>query len=114
MKKLIILLVCLSLLDFFVQGQQVISFKTRDGETLYFTSVGKGIKVILLQGGPGYSVDGLKPWADSLSKDFECILFHQRGTGLSSNVKLDSSAINLERAVRDLDDLRKNLGQEKL
>lgn len=56
----------------------------------------------------------MKIWADSLSRDFECILFHQRGTGLSSNVKLDSSTINLEKAVQDLNDLRKNLGLEKL
>jgi len=114
MKKLILLLICITLLSSFTQGQQVNSFTTKDGETLYFRTIGKGPRFILLSGGPGYGADGMKPWADSLSGDFECILFHQRGTGLSSNVKLDSSTINLERAVQDLDDLRKNLGQEKL
>ena len=114
MKKLTLLLICLTLLDFLVQGQQVDSFTTRDGEILYFTSVGKGPKIIFLFGGPGYGVSGLNPWADSLSRDFEGILFDQRGTGLSSNVKMDSTTINLERAVQDLDDLRKNLGEDKL
>src|SRR4030042_3879827 len=113
MKKLIF---SISLLLILIQiaAQEIKSFKTSDGETLYFRTVGKGPKVIILSGGPGFGADGMKPLADSLSEDFECILFHQRGTGLSSNVRLDSSTINLKRAVQDLDDLRKNLGQEKL
>ena len=114
MKKLTLLLICLTLPGFLVQGQQVNSFTTNDGEILYFTAVGNGPKVILLTGGPGFGVSGLKHWADSLSRDFEGILFDQRGTGLSSNVKMDSTKINLERAVQDLDDLRKNLGEDKL
>lgn len=114
MKKLTLLLICLTLPGFLVQGQQVNSFTTKDGEILYFTSVGNGPKVIFLYGGPGYGVSGLKHWADSLAMDFEGILFDQRGTGLSRNVKLDSTTINLARAVQDLDDLRKNLGEDKL
>jgi proline iminopeptidase len=113
MKKLI-LLISLLLILLQIAAQEIKSFKTSDGETLYFRTVGKGFKVILLSGGPGFGADYLTTWADTLSRDFECILFHQRGTGLSSNVKLDSSTINLKRAVQDLDDLRKNLGQEKL
>ncbi len=113
MKKLI-LSINLLLILFQIAAQEIKSFKTSDGETLYFRTVGKGDKVILLSGGPGFGADGLKIWADSLSGDFQFILFHQRGTGLSSNVRLDSSTINLKRAVQDLDDLRKNLGQEKL
>ena len=113
MKKFIF---SISLLLILIQiaAQEIKSFKTSDGETLYFRTIGKGPRFILLSGGPGFGADGLKVWADSLSGDFECILFHQRGTGLSSNVKLDSSTINLKRAVQDLDDLRKNLGLEKL
>jgi proline iminopeptidase len=110
----ILLLICLTLLNFLALGQKVNSFTTNDGEILYFTSVGNGPKVILLTGGPGYGVSGLKHWADSLSSDFESISFDQRGTGLSSNVKFDSTKINLEKAVQDLDDLRKNLGEDKL
>jgi proline iminopeptidase len=112
--KILILSFGLLLILLQIAAQEIKSFKTSDGETLYFRTVGKGTKVILLSGGPGFGADGLKVWADSLSGDFECILFHQRGTGLSSNVKLDSSTINLKRAIQDLDDLRKNLGQEKL
>lgn len=114
MKRIIYFLVWFFILDIGGNAQQINSFKTSDGETLYFSSTGKGQKVIILQGGPGYSVAGCQSWADSLSDKHECILFHQRGTGLSSDVKYDSTTINLKRAVNDLDDLRKFLGQEKL
>jgi proline iminopeptidase len=113
MKKLI-LSINLLLILFQIAAQEIKSFKSTDGETLFFRTVGKGDKVIFLSGGPGFGADGLKIVADSLAGDFECILYHQRGTGLSSNVRLDSSTINLRRAVKDLDDLRKHLGQEKL
>lgn len=59
-------------------------------------------------------VSMMKPWADSLSARYECILFDQRGTGLSSNVKLDSTTINIKRAADDLEDLRKHLGETQL
>jgi proline iminopeptidase len=69
---------------------------------------------VFLSGGPGFGVIPLKPWADTLSKDFECILFEQRGIGLSGNVKMDTTTINLQMAVRDIDDLRKHLGNEQI
>jgi proline iminopeptidase len=97
-----------------ITGQQVKSFQTSDGETLYYTTYGKGPKVVLLYGGPGYGVGPMRPWADSLSNQFECILFEQRGTGLSSNVKLDSTTINLRRATQDIEDLRMHLGEEQM
>ena len=95
-------------------GQEVTSFKTSDGETLFFTKIGNGPRVILLYGGPGPAVNAMRPWADTLKNENECFLFDQRGTGLSVNVKLDSTTINLERAVSDLDDLRQFLGEDQL
>jgi proline iminopeptidase len=103
---------CIALISLF--GQNVNSFKTSDGETLFYTSSGSGSKIIFLYGGPGYSVSAMKSWADSLYNEFECILFDQRGTGLSSNVQLDTSTINLERSVRDINDLRIYLNEDKL
>ena len=95
-------------------AQTVSSFKTSDGETLYFTAIGHGPKVVLIPGGPGAGVSSLKMWADSLSNEFTCILFDQRGTGYSHLAKLDSSTVNLKRATEDLDDLRKFLGEDML
>jgi len=95
-------------------AQKVESFKTDDGETLHYTKKGKGPHVILLYGGPGMSANVMLPWLDSLSNQFECILFEQRGTGLSKNVKIDSTTINVDRACRDLDNLRTHLGDKSL
>ena len=97
-----------------ISAQTVNSFKTSDGETLYFTAIGNGPKVVLIPGGPGAGVSSLNMWADSLSNEFTCILFDQRGTGHSHLAKLDSSTINLKRATEDLDDLRKFLGEDML
>lgn len=97
-----------------ILGQEISSFKTSDGESLSYTTIGHGSIIIFLSGGPGYGASALKPWADTLSNNFECILFEQRGIGLSGKVKLDSTTINLQRAVLDLDDLRKHLGKEQI
>ena len=97
-----------------LSAQTVSSFKTSDGETLYYTAFGNGPKVVLIPGGPGAGVSSLKMWADSLSNEFTCILFDQRGTGYSHVAKIDSTTINLKRATEDLDDLRKFLGEDKL
>jgi proline iminopeptidase len=97
-----------------IMGQQVNSFKTSDGETLYYTSKGKGPIVVFLYGGPGIGAAPMRTWADSLSNQYQCIIYEQRGTGLSSNVRLDSTTINLKVAVQDIDELRKHLGEKQL
>ena len=107
------IIICLITLTF-TKGQQANSFITSDSESIYFTRIGNGPKVLLLYGGPGYAVSAMRPWADSLSNEFECILYDQRGTGLSSNVKIDSTRINLLRAVKDIEELRVSLGEDKL
>lgn len=95
-------------------GQQSNSFKTSDGEFLYYSKLGHGPRVLLLYGGPGYEVSFMKAWADTLSNSFECVLFDQRGNGLSGSAKLDSTTINIKRAAEDIEDLRKHLGDKQL
>ena len=76
MKKMLFLITLL-LTVIQIMGQQIKSFKTSDGETLYYASKGEGPLVVLLYGGPGFGVGPMRPWADSLSNQFECILFEQ-------------------------------------
>jgi proline iminopeptidase len=95
-----------------INGQEILTYKTSDGESLSYTKTGDGPIIIFLAGGPGSGASLMQPWADTLSNKYECIVFDQRGTGLSSNVKLDSSTINLERAIMDIENLRKHLGGE--
>lgn len=97
-----------------VLSNKIEKFATDDGELLYFTRAGSGQKVILLCGGPGFGANLMNPWLDSLSNHFEPVLFEQRGTGLSSKVKLDSSTINFKRACKDIDNLREFLKEDKL
>ena len=113
MKK-ILSITTLVLMVIQLPGQQVKSFQTSDNETLFYTSKGKGPIVVFLYGGPGIGAGPMRPWADSLSNKYECIIYEQRGTGLSSNVKLDSTTINLKRSVQDIEELRKHLGEKQL
>jgi proline iminopeptidase len=112
--KTLKLIFALTLIFNALEAQETLSFKTSDGETLFYTKTGKGPVIVLLSGGPGYGASALQQWADTLSKKFECILFEQRGIGLSGNVKVDSTTINLKRAVLDIEDLRKHLGNEQI
>jgi proline iminopeptidase len=114
MRKFDFALIILLFLSGSSMAQQVESFHTDDGKTLYYYTKGTGPKVVLLYGGPGYGANLMLPWLDSLGNNFECILYDQRGTGLSKNVKMDSTTINLARACRDLENLRIHLGEKKL
>jgi proline iminopeptidase len=109
------LLICTFLCIFILlKGQEICTFRASDGEMIHYTKYGEGPRVVLLYGGPGYDVSAMQFWADSLSGLFECILYDQRGTGLSSDVKMDATTINLKRAVEDLDDLRIHLDEKQL
>ena len=114
MKRLFLIFLLLYIFIEVIFAQEAEQFKTDDGEILYFTRAGHGSKVVLLCGGPGFGASLMNPWLDSLSNQFEPILFEQRGTGLSSKVKLDSSTINISRACQDIDNLREHLGETQL
>lgn len=86
------------------------TFKSHDGTVLYYDVVGKGVPVLLLSGGPGFSPDYLRPIADKLAGKYKFILLHQRGTGKST----DAANMQLPKLVGDVEALRKELGLEKL
>lgn len=110
----IALLYCFAFSTSNAVAQEAEPFTTTDGQKLYYSKIGSGPQVILLSGGPGYSVDFISAWADSLGDKYEFVLFHQRGTGLSSDVKLDRATTNIRTATRDIEDLRKHLGVNKV
>lgn len=90
------------------------TFKSDDGVTLHYETIGKGSPIVLLSGGPGFSPDYLRPVAERLSKTHAAVLFHQRGTGKSAIEKYDATSMDLKKLVADLDALRRELKQEKL
>jgi proline iminopeptidase len=113
MKTLILLIYALFVFNV-THAQETLSFKSSDEESLFYTKTGKGPIIIFLSGGPGFGASSMQPWADTLSAKFESIVYDQRGTGLSVNVKLDSTTINLQRATRDIEELRLHLGQKQI
>ena len=70
---------------------------------LYYSIQGEGQPVLLLSGGPGISSSQLSGLSEHLSKNYKCILFDQRGTGKSHTSPMDSSTINLNQAIKDID-----------
>src|SRR5438046_9958773 len=82
---------------------------------LFYTIVGtSGDYVLVLSGGPGEDIRSMQGVADELGKKYRCIMWEQRGTGRSKLPKYDSSTINLNAYIEDIEAMRKHLQIEKL
>lgn len=85
--------------------------KIKDGQLFYRTyGDEKGIPLLFLNGGFGYSSEGYKSYADAFSNNRRVILFDKRGTGKS---KIQSTSVSLKQMVKDVERLRKYLRIEK-
>jgi proline iminopeptidase len=87
----------------------------RDGIDLFYSVVGpaSGDYVLVLSGGPGEDIHSMQGVADELAKKYRCIMWEQRGTGRSKLPRYDSSTINLNAYMEDIEALRKHLHTEK-
>src|SRR5437773_4289752 len=88
---------------------------TRDGIDLFYKVVGpaNGDYVLVLSGGPGEDIHSMQGIADELGKKYRCIMWEQRGTGRSKLPRYDSSTINLNAYMEDIEALRKQLQADK-
>ncbi|PYK64739.1 MAG: hypothetical protein DME50_11985, partial [Verrucomicrobia bacterium] len=88
---------------------------TRDGIDLFYKVVGPttGEYVLVLSGGPGEDIHSMQGVAEELGKKYRCIMWEQRGTGRSKLPRYDSSTINLNAYMEDIEALRKQLHTEK-
>ena len=88
---------------------------TRDGVDLFYRVVGptSGDYVLVLSGGPGEDIHSMQGIADELGKKYRCIMWEQRGTGRSKLPLYDSSTINLNAYIEDIEALRTQLHAEK-
>ena len=84
----------------------------RGGAKIHYRIVGDGKPILLIGGGPGFSLDYMVPVADQLSKSFKCILLDQRGTGKSVVQNYDTTNINISATLEDIEFLRNYLGYE--
>lgn len=80
---------------------------------LFYEVVGEGEPIIVVHGGPGLDHAYLQPGLDALATRNTLIYYDQRGTGRSS-AALDSSAINVDAFVEDIDALRQALGYDRV
>ena len=113
MKKQLILhfLTCFVYYQVVAQVEDSVRLKNA---TLYYSLYGIGKPILLLSGGPGVSAFMVEPIANILSKNYQSILFEQRGTGKSVTNPFDSTTINLKKAAEDINTIRKKLSINKL
>ena len=80
---------------------------------IFYEVVGSGEPIVVVHGGPGLDHAYLQPGLDALATRSTLIYYDQRGTGRSV-AALDSSAINLDAFVGDIEALREALGYERI
>lgn len=87
--------------------------KSINGTELFVKRMGEGEPIIVVHGGPvlehGYLVSHFMP----LAENYELIYYDQRLSGRSS-AEIDSAGINLSQFIEDIEELRKEIGEEKI
>jgi proline iminopeptidase len=83
-----------------VEGLRLIN-----GTQIFCKSIGTGIPLMILHGGPGLDHTYLLPQMEKLADTYELIFFDQRGCGKSS-IHVDSTAMTLDALVEDIDRIR--------
>jgi len=84
-----------------------------DSAEIFFKTMGTGDPIIVLHGGPGFDHRQFLPFIWELATKHQVILFDQRGTGLSSG-KADSTTINIDSFVADIEAVRQHFGLQKI
>jgi len=79
------------------------------GAELYYCSVGDGIPLIVIHGGPDFDQRYLRPDMDRLADRFRLIYYDQRGRGKSRG-EVDLETLDIWTYVEDLEGLRRHLG----
>ena len=90
-------------------AQKIDSIKYSNG-FLFYQEYGKGETIVLLAGGARNNCTQLADMATKLSASNRVILLEQRGTGLSIPNPFDSTVINLQTALSDINLLLDHLG----
>jgi proline-specific peptidase len=79
---------------------------------LYVDEEGKGMPLVLINGGPGGTHHYFHPWFSRAKKYARVIYYDQRGCGLS-DYNPGENGYSVEQAVEDLDKIRKALNIDK-
>jgi proline iminopeptidase len=80
---------------------------------IFYEVVGEGPPIVVVHGGPGLDHNYLRPGMDVLAARHTLVYYDQRGTG-RSDAALDSTGINLDAFVGDIEALRQALGYDRI
>jgi proline iminopeptidase len=90
------------------------SYVDVNGARLFVRTVGAGIPLVIVHGGPGMSHDYLAPQlVELLASEYRLIFYDQRASGRSSAVE-DTARLTMAQFVEDLEGLRLALGLDQL
>lgn len=84
-----------------------------NGVSHFIKKIGSGEPIVVLHGGPGLFHDYLAPHFQKLAESYQVIFYDQRGCGKTDFPK-DTSSINVDQFVEDLEAIRTHLKIEKL
>ena len=84
-----------------------------NGVKHYIEKMGEGEPLVVLHGGPGLFHDYLVPHFKNLAQEYQIIFYDQRGCG-KTDFPQDTSSINIETYVEDLEAIRIYLKLDKL
>jgi len=110
-KILALIIICLFWLSS-ILGAEYQKVKSNDTD-IYFRIFGEGEPLLIIGGGPGDASDRYLSLCELLSKNHQCIMPDQRGTGKSLPSVFDSTTISIELTLTDFEVIRKKLGIKK-
>ena len=87
---------------------------SREGFILHYRTIGSGVPLLLLSGGPGYEVDYMSGIAQELGSSYKCILLEQRGTGRSQPPNLTAAQMTVKSFVEDIEAVRTSINIDRL
>ena len=88
-------------------------YKIINGVSLYYETIGDGIPIVVVHGGPGLDHSYLLPQMGELANGYKLIFYDQRAMGKSS-ADFDTSLMTMNSFVEDLEGIRKAFGLDKM
>jgi proline iminopeptidase len=83
------------------------------GVMIYYKSIGHGVPLLILHGGPGASHDYFLPYLLPLARKNRLVFIDERGSGKSEKLE-DSKTYTVANMVEDAEAVRQNLGLGKI
>ena len=87
---------------------------TEDGVRIYYDTLGTGMPIVLIAGGPGASSASFRRTHLLLRPSGQLVFLDNRGRGRSEDVSDRSNAYTLENDVLDVEAVRKTLGADRI